>query len=101
MLYVLFFLYLGDMPDLYPKGTDLGVKPSDHSCRLTLPLLLYPGLTTEQAEDQEIPPRRAASVSREVQTIPGLMQPQNTLVSIGIQTVKVEEVQPTQTKDET
>ena len=89
------------MPDLCPKGTDLGVKPSDPSCHLTLPLLLYPGLTTEQAEDQEIPPGRAASVSREVQTIPDPMQPQNTLVSIGIQTVKVEEVQPTQTKDET
>ena len=35
-----------DMPDLYPKGADLGVKPSATSCPLTLPL--YQGLPTEQ-----------------------------------------------------
>ena len=32
------------MPDLCPKGTDLGEKPSAPSCPLTL------GLSTEQAE---------------------------------------------------
>ena len=41
VIYVLLFTSLQDMPDLFPKGTDLGVKPSDPSCPLTLPL--YPG----------------------------------------------------------
>ena len=45
---VLFFICLRDMPDLCPKGTDLGVKPSAPSCSLTLSL--YLGLLTEQAE---------------------------------------------------
>ena len=35
--YVLLFISLWDMPDLCPKGTDLGVKPSAPSCSLTLP----------------------------------------------------------------
>ena len=44
-----------DMPDLCPKGADLGVKPSAPSCPPTLPL--YLGLPTElrsslKAEDQ-------------------------------------------------
>ena len=47
VIYVLLFTSLQDMPDLCPKGTDLGVKPSARSCPLTLPLTLYPGLTTE------------------------------------------------------
>ena len=87
------------MPDLWPKGTDLGVKASAPSCPHTVPLPLYQGLITEQAEGQGIPPRRDVSVSK-VLTTPVPMQPQTTLVSIGIQRVKVEEVQ-TKTKDET
>ena len=54
------------MPDLCPKGTDLGVKPSAPSCPLTLPLSLNLKITTEQAEDQGIPTGRVASVSIEV-----------------------------------
>ena len=76
----------------------MGVKPSAPSYPLTLPLLLYPGLTTEQAEGQGTPPGRVASVSIEVQTTPVPMQPQTTLVSMGTQTVKVEKVQITKTK---
>ena len=79
----------------------MDVKPSDPSYPPTLPLPLYPGLTTGQAEGQGIPPGRGASVSIEVQTTPGPMQPQTTLVSKGTQTVKVEEVQTTKNKDET
>ena len=77
----------------------MSVKPSAPSCSLTLPLPLplYPGLTTEQAEGQGIPPGRVASVSIEVQKTPVPMQPQTTLVSTGTQTVKVEEVQTTKT----
>ena len=100
MPYVLLFFCLQDMPDLCPKGTDLGVKASAPSCLLTLPLPLNWALTTKQAEGQGIPPGRDASVSKEVQTTPVPMQPQTTLVSIGIQTVKVEELQKTKTKDE-
>ena len=48
--YILLFISLQDMPDLCPKGTDLGVKPSAPSCPLTLPL--HVGLPTEQGEDQ-------------------------------------------------
>ena len=48
--YILLFISLQDMPDLCPKGTDLGVKPSAPSCPLTLPL--YVGLPTDQAEDR-------------------------------------------------
>ena len=95
------FFLLQDMSDLCPKATDLDVKPSDPSCLLTLRLPLYPCLTTGQAEGHGIPPGRGASVSIEVQTTPGLMQLQTTLVSIGTQTVKVEEVQTTKNKDET
>ena len=35
--YVLPFFSLRNMPDLCPKGIDLGVKPSAPSCPLTLP----------------------------------------------------------------
>ena len=54
-----------DMPDLCPKGADLGVKPSAPSCPPTLPL--YLGLPTEllsslKAEDQGTLPGGAASV---------------------------------------
>ena len=58
--YELFFLSLQDMPDLCPKGADLGVKPSAPSCPLTLPL--YLGLPTEQAESQGTFPGGLASV---------------------------------------
>ena len=51
------FLSLRNMPDLCPKGVDLGVKPSAPHCLPTLPL--YPGL---QAETQ------TALVSVETQT---------------------------------
>ena len=98
--YVLLFFSLQDMPDLCPKGTDLGVKASAPSCFLTLPLPLNQALTTKQAKGQRIPPGRDASVSKEVQKTPVPMQPQTTLVSIGFQTVKVEELQKTKTKDE-
>ena len=48
--YILLFISLQDMPDVRPKGTDLGVNPSAPSCPLTLPL--YVGLPTEQGKDQ-------------------------------------------------
>ena len=54
--YELFFLSLQDMPDLCPKGEDLGVKHSAASCSLTLPL--YLGLPTEQAEQLGHPSRK-------------------------------------------
>ena len=54
------------MPDLFPKGIDLGVKPSPPSCPPTLPP--YPGLQTEQTESQRSPTRRVAFVSLETQT---------------------------------
>ena len=66
--YVLLFISLWDMPDLCPKGADLGVKSSAASCSLTLPL--YPGLPTEQVESQGTLPGGVASVSIEIQTVP-------------------------------
>ena len=55
------------MPDLCPKGIDLGVKLSAPSCPPTLPP--YPGLQTEQTESQRNPAqRRIAFVSVETQT---------------------------------
>ena len=48
------------MPDLCPKGADLGVKPSAASCSLTLPL--YLGLPAGQAESQGTLPGGVASV---------------------------------------
>ena len=60
MPYVLHFISLRDMPDLCPKGTDLGEKPSASSCPLTLPL--YLGLSTEQAENQDTLPGGVALV---------------------------------------
>ena len=56
------------MPDLCPKGTDLGVKLSVPSSPLTLPL--YLGFPTEQVESQGTLPGRVASVLVEIQTIP-------------------------------
>ena len=55
--YVLPFIFLRDMPDLCPKGIDLGMKSSAPSCPPTLPL--YPGLQidqTDQTESQGTPP---------------------------------------------
>ena len=45
----LHFIYLQDRPDLCPKGTDFGVKPTTSSCSLTVPL--YLGLPTVPAEN--------------------------------------------------
>ena len=77
--YVLPFFSLQNMPDLCPKGIDLGVKPSVPSCPPTLPP--YPGLQAEQTESQGSPLRRVAFVSVETQT-----EIQTALVSAEIQT---------------
>ena len=47
---------LRSMPDLCPKGIDLGVKPSAPSCPPTLPLDL--GLQTEHIESLGSTPRQ-------------------------------------------
>ena len=65
---MLLFISLQDMPDLCPKGADLGVKSSAASCSLTLPL--YPGLPTEQVESQGTLPGWGASVLVEIQIVP-------------------------------
>ena len=54
--YVLLFFSLRGMPDLCPKGIDLGVKPSAPFCPPILPP--YLGLQTEQAESQRTVPRK-------------------------------------------
>ena len=72
MPYVLLFVSLWDIPDLCPKGTNLGMKPSAPSCPLTLPL--YLGLPTEQAESQDTLPGGVASVSVEIQIVPRLLR---------------------------
>ena len=48
MPYVLLLISPQGMPDLCPKGADLGATPSAASCSLTLPL--YLGLPTKQAK---------------------------------------------------
>ena len=107
--YLLPFFSLQDMPDLCPKGIDLGVKPSAPSCPPTLPP--YPGLQAEQTENQRIPLRRVALVSVktqteiqtaqvEAQTTPVSVQPQTTLVSIETQIIEVREAQTAKTKGE-
>ena len=60
---MLLFLSLRDMPDLCPKGADLGVKTSAPFCKLALPL--YQRLLTEQGENQSTLPVGVASVSVE------------------------------------
>ena len=65
---MLLFIFLQDMPDLCPKGADLGVKPSAASYPLTLPL--YLGLPTEQAENQGTLPGGVVSVLVDIQTVP-------------------------------
>ena len=56
------------MPDLCPKGIDLGVKPSAPLCPPALPP--YLGFQAEQTKSQGTPPGRVASVSVEFQTVP-------------------------------
>ena len=99
------------MPDLCPKGIDLGMKPSAPSCP---PILLpYLGLHTDQSASQRtlLPPGRVSLVSVEtqtkiqmaqvvVQTTPVSVQPQTTLVSIETRTIEVREVQTAKTKGE-
>ena len=86
------------MSDLCPKGTDLGVKTSSPSCPLTLPLPLYPGLTTERVEGHGNPLGRVVSLLIEFQTTLVPMQPQTTLGSIGNQAIKVKKTQTTKSK---
>ena len=76
--YVLPFYSLRNMPDLCPKGIDLGVKPSAPSCPLTLPPCwgLQTGIQTAHME---------------VQTTPVSVRPQTTLVSVETQTIEVRE----------
>jgi len=64
---MLLFISLRDMPDLCPKGTDLGVKPTAASCSLTL--TLYLELPTEQVENQDTPPEGVASDSLQTQIV--------------------------------
>ena len=73
---VLPFFSLRNMPDLCPKGIDLGMKPSAPSCPLTLPL--YWGLQTG-----------IQTAHMEVQTTPVSVRPQTTLVSVETQTIEV------------
>ena len=99
------------MPDLCPKGIDLGVKPSAPSSPPTLPLDL--GLQTEHTESlgSTPPPGSVALVSVkaqteiqtaqvEVQTTPVSVQPQTTLVPIETRTIEVREAQAAKTKGE-
>ena len=65
--YVLLFISLRDMPDLCPKGTDLGVKPTAASCSLTL--ILYLELPTEQVENQGTLPEGVTSDSLQTQIV--------------------------------
>ena len=105
------FFSLRVMPDLCPKGIDLGVKPSAPSCPPTLPP--NPGLQTEHTESLGTTPHpeRVALVSVktqteiqtaqvEAQTTPVSVQPQTALVSIETQTIEVREAQTAKTKGE-
>ena len=65
---VALFLSARHMPDLFPKGADLGMKSSVASCFITLPL--YQGLLTEQSENQGTLPGGVASVSVKILTVP-------------------------------
>ena len=64
------------MPNLCPKGIDLGMKSSAPSCPLTLPP--YRGLQTG-----------IQTAHMEVQTTPVSVRLQTTLVSVETQTIKV------------
>ena len=70
------FFSLRNMPDLCPKGTDLGVKSLAPSCPLTLPP--YWGLQTG-----------IQTAHMEVQTTPVSVRPQTPLVSVETQTIEV------------
>ena len=107
--YVLLFFSLQGMPDLRPKGIDLGMKPSAPSCPPTFPL--YSGLQNEQTESQRTLLGRVAldsvktqtevqTAQVEVQTTPVSVRPQTTLVSIETQTIEVREAQTAKTKGE-
>lgn len=102
--YVLLFFSLQDMPDFCPEvirsvlqGTDSGIKPSAPSCPLPLPL--YSGLTTEQAEVKEAPPGRLP------QSQGSSNNPSSNAASdffgFNRNSDKVKEAQTTKTKDET
>ena len=56
------------MTDLYPKSADLGTEAPAPSSPLTMPL--YPGLPTEQVENQATLPGGIASVLVETQIVP-------------------------------
>ena len=91
------------MPDLSPKGIDLGVKPSAPFCPPTLPP--YLGLQAEQTENQGTPHplRRVAFVSVEIQTEiqTAHVEVQTTPVSVGPQTILVSvETQTIEVRDE-
>ena len=73
------------MPNLCPKGIDLGVKPSAPSC----PLPPYWGLQTG-----------IQTAHMEVQTTPVSVQPQTTVISMEVQTIEVRGAQTAKTKDE-
>ena len=66
--HMLLFFCIWDMPDLCPKGSDLSAKPSAPSCPLIMPL--YPGLPTEQVENQATLPGGIALVLVETQIVP-------------------------------
>ena len=80
--YVFPFFSLRNMPDLCPKGVDLGVKASAPLCLPTLPL--YPGLQAEVqtalASVETQTETQTASVSVETQT-----EIQTASVSVGTQ----------------
>ena len=103
------FFSLQNMPDLCPKGIELGVKPSAPSCPPTLPL--YLGLQTKQIESQGTSLGRVAFVSVkpqteiqtaqvEVQTTPVSEQSRTTMISMEVQTIEVREAQTAKIKGE-
>ena len=97
------------MPDLCPKGIDLGVKPSATFYPTQPPCL---GLPTEQTESQGTSQGTVASVSEqtrtEIQTAPILVKvqtpvsirPQSTLFSLETQTIEGREAQTAKPKGE-
>ena len=60
--YVLPFFSLQNVPDLCPKGIDLGVKPSAPSCSPTLPP--YPGLQTANWKSENAPEKGCLGLSK-------------------------------------
>ena len=98
--YVLPLFSLQDMPDLCPKGIDLGVKPSAPSRPPSLPP--YPGSKLSKQSQRTPPPPQPGKVAlvsvktqteiqtaqAEVQRTPVSVQPQTTLVSTDADTIK-------------